>query len=144
MNASESTQSFDSSFENEGIQQLQAGTLLLDRYLIDGILGIGGMGAVYRARDMHFPNVTKLVAVKEMINRALDPIVRSTIVRNFEREANMLASLEHRAIPRIYDYFTVNDRSYLIIEFINGSDLETLISNSNDFITEERVPPVGD
>jgi hypothetical protein len=34
------------------------------------------MGSVYRARDMHFPNVTKLVAVKEMINSAPDPVVR--------------------------------------------------------------------
>ena len=46
------------------------------------------MGSVYRARDMHFPNVTKLVAVKEMINTAPDPLVRETIVQNFEREAN--------------------------------------------------------
>ena len=47
------------------------------------------MGSVYRARDMHFPNVTKLVAVKEMINSAPDPLVRETIVQNFEREANL-------------------------------------------------------
>jgi len=135
----QSTQNFDPEFENESIQQLQAGSLLVERYLIQGILGIGGMSSVYRARDMHFPNVTKLVAVKEMINKALDPIVRSTIVRNFEREANLLASLDHRAIPRIYDYFTVNERSYLIIEFVNGSDLEAIIHNSNEFISEDRI-----
>lgn len=107
--------------------------------MIQGVLGIGGMSAVYRARDMHFPNVVKLVAIKEMFNRALDPVVRTTIVRNFEREANILASLDHRAIPRIYDYFTVNDRSYLVEEYVNGSDLETIINSSNDFLAEERV-----
>jgi serine/threonine protein kinase len=120
-------------------QQLQAGTTLEDRYLVQGVLGIGGMGAVYRARDMHFPNVVKIVAVKEMVNRALDPIVRTTIVQNFEREANLLASLDHRAIPRIYDYFTVNDRSYLVEEYINGQDLELLINNSDDFLPQERI-----
>jgi outer membrane protein assembly factor BamB/tRNA A-37 threonylcarbamoyl transferase component Bud32 len=120
-------------------QQLQAETMLENRYLIQGVLGIGGMGAVYRARDMHFPNVTKIVAVKEMVNRALDPIVRSTIVRNFEREANLLASLDHRAIPRIYDYFTVNERSYLVEEYISGQDLEALVNSTNDFLTEDRV-----
>jgi len=41
------------------------------------------MGAVYRARDLHFPNVVKRVAVKEMINLARDPAVQETIVRNF-------------------------------------------------------------
>jgi outer membrane protein assembly factor BamB/tRNA A-37 threonylcarbamoyl transferase component Bud32 len=97
------------------------------------------MSAVYRAKDLHFPNVTKLVAVKEMVNRALDPVVRSTIVRNFEREANLLASLDHRAIPKIYDFFTIHERSYLVIEFINGSDLETLINNIKEFLPEERV-----
>jgi serine/threonine protein kinase len=133
------TQSLDPNGDRDSSQQLQAGTTLEDRYLIQGVLGIGGMGAVYRARDLHFPNVVKLVAVKEMVNRALDPVVRNTIIRNFEREANLLASLEHRAIPRIYDYFSVNERSYLVEEYISGSDLEALINNVTDFIAEERV-----
>jgi len=128
---------------SEGIpdtsQQLITGANLQSRYLIQSVLGIGGMGAVYRARDLHFPNVTKLVAVKEMVNRAVDPTVRSTIVRNFEREANLLASLNHPAIPDIYDYFTLNDRSYLVIEYVKGQDMETIINNSNDFLKEERV-----
>jgi serine/threonine protein kinase len=64
------------------------------------------MGSVYRARDLHFPNVVKLVAVKEMINMAPDPLIRQTIVQNFEREANLLATLQPSSIPRIYDYFT--------------------------------------
>ncbi len=97
------------------------------------------MGAVYRARDMHFPNVHKLVAVKEMVNQARDPLVRSTIVRNFEREANLLATLEHPAIPRIYDYFTHNERSYLILEFINGKDLEAILNEGQSFIPREKI-----
>ncbi len=132
------TQNFDPPNQTPG-QQLQAGTTLSERYLIQGVLGVGGMGAVYRARDMHFPNAVKLVAVKEMINHAPDPVVRQTIVRNFEREANLLASLDHRAIPRIYDYFSLNERSYLILEYINGKDLEKLINDTPDFISEDRV-----
>jgi outer membrane protein assembly factor BamB/tRNA A-37 threonylcarbamoyl transferase component Bud32 len=97
------------------------------------------MGAVYRARDLHFPNVVKLVAVKEMVNQARDALVRNTIVRNFEREANLLATLDHPAIPRIYDYFTFNERSYLILEFINGKDLEAILTENHDFIPQERV-----
>lgn len=131
------TQNFNSDDKHDPGQQLQAGTILEKRYLVQGVLGIGGMGAVYRARDMHFPNVTKPVAVKEMVNRALDPVVRNTIVRNFEREANLLASLSHRAIPRIYDYFTINDRSYLVLELIDGQDLEALINNTNSHIPED-------
>jgi outer membrane protein assembly factor BamB len=97
------------------------------------------MGSVYRARDMHFPNVTKLVAVKEMINSAPDPLVRETIVQNFEREANLLATLHHPSIPKIYDYFSLESRSYLVLEFIHGKDMEAAINDTNGFLPEEQV-----
>lgn len=97
------------------------------------------MGSVYRARDMHFPNVAKLVAVKEMINLAPDPLVRQTIVQNFEREANILATLHHPSIPRIYDYFSHNDHSYLVLEFIHGKDLEAVLNDTNGFLPEDQI-----
>ena len=121
------------------MRQLQAGALLVNRYAIQEVIGIGGMGSVYRARDMHFPNVTKLVAVKEMINTAPDPLVRETIVQNFEREANLLATLHHSSIPRIYDYFSVESRSYLVLEFIHGKDMEAIINDSKNFLPEDIV-----
>ncbi len=97
------------------------------------------MGSVYRARDMHFPNVTKLVAVKEMINTAPDPLVRETIIQNFEREANLLATLHHPSIPRIYDYFSAESRSYLVLEFVHGKDMEAIINDTNGFLPENQV-----
>ncbi len=137
------TQSIDpNSAANHG-EHLAAGTTLTNRYLIQNVVGMGGMGAVYRARDLHFPNVVKLVAVKEMIIQTRDELVRSTIVRNFEREANLLATLDHPAIPRIYDYFTHNDRSYLILEYINGKDLEVILGETESFLSEERVVQWG-
>lgn len=120
-------------------RQLQSGTTLAKRYHIQESIGVGGMGSVYRARDLHFPNVTKLVAVKEMINMAPDPLVRQTIVQNFEREANLLATLNHPAIPRIYDYFSEEERSYLVLEFIHGKDLEAIINDTNGFLPEDQV-----
>ena len=120
-------------------RQLQAGVMLAKRYAIQEVIGIGGMGSVYRARDMHFPSVTKLVAVKEMINSAPDPLVRETIVQNFEREANLLATLQHPSIPRISDYFTVESRSYLVLEFIHGKDMEAIINDTNGFLPEDEV-----
>jgi len=119
--------------------QLLPGATLANRYLIQGIIGIGGMGAVYRARDLHFPNVTKLIAVKEMINQVRDPQKRKTIVMNFEREANILATLSHPAIPRVHDFFTNNERSYLILELIDGKDIETMLNESTDFFPEDQI-----
>jgi outer membrane protein assembly factor BamB/tRNA A-37 threonylcarbamoyl transferase component Bud32 len=118
---------------------LQPGVILINRYSIQNVVGVGGMGAVYCARDLHFPNVTKRVAVKEMVNIVRDPNVHDTIVRNFEREANILATLNHPSIPRIYDYFSQDDRCYLIIEFIEGKDLEAVLMDSKDFFSEAQV-----
>jgi len=74
-----------------------------------------------------------------MINMAPDPLVRQTIVQNFEREANMLATLNHPSIPRIYDYFSHNDHSYLVLEFVHGKDLETVLNDSNGFLPEDQI-----
>lgn len=113
--------------------------MLVDRYLIQEVIGVGGMGSVYRARDLHFPNVVKIVAVKEMINQARDPMVRQTILHNFEREANLLVTLNHVAIPKIFDYFTHDERSYLVLEYINGKDLEAILNETEGFLPEDQV-----
>jgi eukaryotic-like serine/threonine-protein kinase len=120
-------------------KQLQPGIVLEDRYAIQDVVGVGGMGSVYRARDLHFPNVIKLVAVKEMINTAPDPVVRQTIVQNFEREAHILVALSHPSIPKIYDFFTRDDRSYLVLEYVNGRDLEAILNSTQQNIPEDQV-----
>src|SRR5215813_11534780 len=118
---------------------LQPGSVLQGRYKIMGVLGVGGMGSVYQARDMHFPNVTRHVAVKEMLNLASDPSLREMTLRNFEREANILAALSHPAIPKIFDYFSNKDRAYLVMEFIDGRDLEAIVNSNPNFLPLEMV-----
>jgi serine/threonine protein kinase len=125
--------------ETSQFGQIQPGVTLQDRYLVLGVLGTGGMGSVYKGRDLHFPNVTKLVAVKEMINMATDPTMQEMVIRNFEREADLLATLSHPAIPRIYDYFTQESSSYLVMEFIEGKDLEAILHESDEFLSEEQI-----
>jgi serine/threonine protein kinase len=125
--------------ETTQLGQLEPGVTLQDRYLVLALHGSGGMSSVYRARDLHFPNVTKVVAVKEMINLATDPTMHEMVVRNFEREADLLATLSHPAIPRIYDYFTQENNSYLVMEFIEGKDLEAVLRETDEFLPEDQV-----
>jgi len=125
--------------EDSGSDELlQPGTILEERYMIEGVVGTGGMSTVYSARDLRF-SVVRPVAVKEMINRARDDFLRETAVSMFEREANVLALLQHPAIPKIHDYFSIGTQSYLVMELIQGQNLENIISQTQGFISESQV-----
>lgn len=118
---------------------LQAGAVLQDRYQVVDTLGVGGFSSVYKARDMHFPAVTRLCAVKEMVHLHRDPKVREMATTSFEREASILATLDHPAVPDVYDFFTESDRSYLVLEYIHGQDLEALLSEQPGYFPVENV-----
>ncbi|MDH4135941.1 MAG: serine/threonine-protein kinase, partial [Anaerolineae bacterium] len=118
---------------------LPRGTELQGRYEIIRTVAIGGMGTIYQARDKRFTKVARLCAVKEMINSAPDRHLREVNIRIFEREANLLATLSHPAIPKIFDYFSEGNRSYLVLEFIEGQNLESLLQRTASFLPEEQV-----
>lgn len=118
---------------------LQPGDMLQDRYRIVGTLGAGGFSSVYQARDMRFPNVTKLCAVKEMVISAPDPKIRELTIQSFEREASMLAMLDHPSIPDVSDYFTEKDRSYLVLDLIRGKDLDRWLEERNEPVEQDMV-----
>ncbi|MEN8172913.1 MAG: serine/threonine-protein kinase [Chloroflexota bacterium] len=119
-------------------QQLKPGVILEERYIIDSVLGKGGMGAVYHAHDLRF-NVTKHVAVKEVISQGTDSTLQKILANNFAREANIIASLNHHAIPKIYDYFTLGSRSYLVMEFIQGKNLEKILEKMDGLFPVQQV-----
>ncbi len=117
--------------------QLAPGTRLQSgRYIIESVVGKGGMGHVYRIRDTHFSGPVSVRALKEMIPRFSD--LQANII-NFEREANVLASLRHTGIPRVYDSFTESKRAYLVLDFIPGSDLEQVLQNTPQVLDEQTV-----
>ncbi len=115
---------------------LARGILLRNRYEIEQVVGYGGMSTVYRARDTLFTQTVRVCAVKEMFDVSTDPEVRKDKLRRFEEEANYLAMFNHVAIPKIYEYFNGNDRSYLVMEFVEGKNLETML--------EERAAPMDE
>jgi serine/threonine protein kinase len=95
---------------------LEPGSLLHERYRIEGMLGKGGMGAVYVAHDQ---TLQLRVAVKENLNVSPDS------ERQFHREASLLASLRHPNLPRVTDHFILEGRQYLVMDFIEGEDLHS-------------------
>ncbi|NLE45926.1 MAG: serine/threonine-protein kinase [Chloroflexi bacterium] len=97
------------------------------------------MSIVYKARDLRFSIATRLCAVKEMRNAASDPSVRAMAARSFDREANILASLSHPGIVQVYDYFIEGENCYLVLEYLEGRDLETILTETSGFLPERDV-----
>lgn len=118
---------------------MQPGVVLQGRYVIEGTLGIGGMSVVYRGRDLRFKDVVRPCAIKEMYQSAPDSNTRLLNLKNFEREAGLLATLQHPAIPKVFDFFEENGRVYLILELIQGKDLETVLDEAKGPLPEEWV-----
>ncbi len=91
-----------------------------DRYVIEGLLGKGRVGAVYLARDWRVKQ--RLFALKEVINPNKQNRER------FIFEAEILKRLDHRALPRVYRIFEHGKlkRVYMLMDYIKGKNLETL------------------
>ena len=99
------------------------GQLIGGRYRLDQPLATGGFGVVYKATDT---TTGEPVAVKEMI--ATDPKEFKLRQTFFRREAEILRALQHVPIvPRLYDFIEDGAAAYLIIEFIPGSNLLSLL-----------------
>ena len=103
---------------------IETGTVLHERFLIEEQIGVGGMGAVYRAVDQKFGST---VAIKETFYH--DP----ELAEAFEREARLLNGLHHPIFPHVSDHFTENGGHFLVMEYIEGEDLSELIKRGERF-----------
>ncbi len=109
---------------------LKVGTRLHKRYEIVKVLGQGDFGIVYQVRDKWADKVDCFVAIKQMPMQ---------MIVDCERQADLRATLIHSAIPRIFGYFATDEHSYLVQEFIHGSNLEAILEEHPGFLPENRV-----
>lgn len=109
---------------------LAPGTVLQNRYRIVRQLGRGGMGAVYEAVDQR---LGKTVALKETLSS------ESSMRKQFEREARLLAGMQHPALPQVSDHFVEGNRAFLVMQFIGGVDLAKIISQQPGPFPRDQV-----
>lgn len=111
------------------MQALETNTLIYDRYRVTRLIGRGGMGAVYEAIDQRLGN---RVALKQKL------VSGAHLARAFEREAKLLARLQHPSLPRVTDYFSERSEHFLVMDFIPGENLaELLMQRRHPFNAQE-------
>jgi serine/threonine protein kinase len=110
-------------------QPLAAGQLLRDRYIIRQIIGRGGMGSIYLAEDNRLPG--RLCALKE-VHQELDlpETARAQGREQFYREASVLARLDHPNLPKVSDFFSEGESDYLVMDYVPGEDLKTMMDKA--------------
>src|SRR4026207_1383736 len=101
---------------------LTAGTSL-GTYEIIELLGKGGMGEVYRARDLRLKRDVAIKILPEEFSRDADRVSR------FQREAEVLASLNHANIAILYDVQEANETRFLVLELVEGETLAERIQH---------------
>src|SRR5512141_909976 len=102
----------------------------IGRYHIQESLGEGGMANVYRAYDSHLDTD---VAVKFIRPEAFPPEILKMILRRFEREARVLARLNHASIMDVMDYGEFEGAPYLVMRLISGGTLKKLMGKPVPF-----------
>ena len=120
---------------------LKAGEVLRERYLVKRIIGQGGMGSIYLADDVRLKGRT--CALKEVEHdKSLSEDLLQEARDQFFREATVLARLDHPNLPKVSDFFSIDNRDYLVMDFVPGKDLRTIMLEArqkSEFIEESEV-----
>ena len=120
---------------------LKHGEVLRNRYQIRERIGQGGMGSIYLAEDLRLSG--RLCALKEVLyDRNLPDQTLEQAREQFFREATVLARLDHPNLPKVSDFFSSGPRDYLVMDYVPGNDLRTLMQEARrkkTFLQEKEV-----
>ena len=99
---------------------------LKNRYKIIRIIGQGGMSNVYLAEDSRLKG--RVCALKEVeYDKSISANLLEEARSQFSREASVLARLDHPNLPKVSDFFSKGSRDYLVMDYVPGKDLRTLM-----------------
>jgi tRNA A-37 threonylcarbamoyl transferase component Bud32 len=96
----------------------------IGKYRIDGVLGSGAMGVVYKAYDV---NIARTVALKTVRSELLDGLQEQELVARFKNEAQASGRLVHPNIVSVYDYGETDEVTYIAMEFVDGTPLNAFL-----------------
>jgi serine/threonine protein kinase/Tfp pilus assembly protein PilF len=116
-----------------GATVLEVGTVLGGRYEIQKLLGMGGMGAVYKARDIEVDRTVGLKVIRP------DLAGNPAILARFKQELVLARQVTHRNIIRIYDLNEADGVKFITMEFIEGEDLRTILTREGKVAPKDAI-----
>ncbi len=120
---------------------LNNGEVLRGRYKVRERIGQGGTGSIYLADDLRLEG--RFCALKEVEHdRSLPTKIFEEAREQFMREATVLARLDHPNLPKVSDFFSLENRDYLVMDYVPGDDLRTLMMGARQektFLREDVV-----
>ena len=116
---------------------IKPGVLLGNRYEIIGILGEGGMGAVYKARDRELDRMVAIKVIKPELAG------RPEILQRFKQELILARKVTHRNVIRIFDLGEADGIKFITMEFVEGRDLKSLLTEKGKLPLEQVVEIIG-
>ena len=99
----------------------------IGRYVVEELVGVGGMGQIYRAHD---PVLRRTVAIKLISTKLMSGADRADYIRRFRREAEAAARCAHPNIVAVYDFALHEEQPYLAMEFVSGRSLRQLLDDA--------------
>lgn len=118
---------------NDGEPELQPGTTLANRYEILSVLGSGGMGSVYKAKDLELDRLVALKVIKPELAR------NTAIVDRFKQELRLSHKVTHRNVVRLYDLSEDAGLRFVTMELVEGHDLRSILEERGKLPANEAV-----
>ncbi|MFZ2096716.1 MAG: protein kinase [Anaerolineales bacterium] len=113
---------------------MSSSNLLNNRYQLEGRIGSGGMAEVYRARDQMLERMVAIKLLREDFSQ--DPAFRE----RFRQEAKAAANLSHPNIVTVHDFGFDEKQIFIVMEYIPGTDLKTILENRGVLAIDETLP----
>lgn len=110
------------------------GELFANHFEIINLLGRGGMSKVYKARDTR---LDRIVALKTLLPHLLE---NDESVKRFQREAQSIGDIKHSGVVQVYEFNIANQTPYIVMEYLEGEDLGSIIETEKVLSYERAVP----
>ena len=124
--------------EKNGLKNaiLEKGTILRSIYLINKLVTTSHVSRIYRGKNIQ---TQKDIIIKELLSDNLNIVEKQQIIEQFQFESELLLRLKHINLPDIEDAFDSDEKKYLVMEYIKGKKLSSIVSNIKEYLNEAII-----